>query len=112
MHKMAVIGDQESILVFKAFGADVYAVEEEDSLENRKLLHRLMKQKYALILITESIAQELQEVLDVYRTKVSPAIMLIPSGSGSLGLAQKIMKQNVERAVGMDLAQPEAEEDE
>lgn len=104
---MAVLGDRESILIFKAFGVDVFAIEEKDTFGNQKLINRLAKEGYAIILITEQAALHLQDALEHYKKQVTPSILLIPSGEGSLGLAEKRMKQHVERAVGVDIVQSE-----
>jgi V/A-type H+-transporting ATPase subunit F len=109
MYKMAVMGDKESVLIFKAFGADVYDVAETDTAENRKLMNRLSRKGYILILITDKVAQHLEEDLAYYRKSMTPAILVIPSGEGSIGLAERMMKQNVERAVGVDIVQSDAE---
>jgi V/A-type H+-transporting ATPase subunit F len=107
MYKMAVVGDRESVLIFKAFGAEVFGVDVTEALENQKLINRLAKESYAVILITEQAAQYLLEALEHYRKEVLPAILIIPSGDDALGIAEKLMKQNVERAVGVDILQPE-----
>ena len=111
MYKMAVIGDKESVLIFKAFGADVFDVEETEAVANRKLVNRLARSGYMLILITEQVAIHIEEDLEYYQENVVPAILIIPSGEGSIGMAERLMKQNVERAVGVDIVQPDIEEE-
>lgn len=103
MYKMAVIGDRESILIFKAFGADIFAAEEKETLQNKKLMNRLASEGYAVILITEQVAKHLSDVLEHFSREKLPAILLIPSSEGQLGLAEEIIKKNVERAVGMNI---------
>ncbi|HEX3021919.1 MAG TPA: V-type ATP synthase subunit F [Lachnospiraceae bacterium] len=103
MYKIAVVGDRESILIFKAFGADIFAVNEEETLENQKLMNRLASDGYAVILITEQTAMNLRDVLEHFSRDILPAIMIIPSVEGSQGLAEEIMRKNVEKAVGVDI---------
>lgn len=103
MYKMAVVGDRESILIFKAFGAYVYAVDESETLQNKKLMNRLAGEGYAVIMLTEHVAEHLRDVLEHYSRQELPAILLIPSTKGQIGLAEEIMKKNVERAVGMNI---------
>jgi V/A-type H+-transporting ATPase subunit F len=103
MYKIAVVGDRESILIFKAFGADIFAVNQEETLENQKLMNRLASDGYAVILITEQTAMNLRDVLEHFSKDILPAIMIIPSVEGSQGLAEEIMRKNVERAVGVDI---------
>lgn len=103
MYKMAVIGDRESILIFKAFGADIFAADEDEILQNKRLINQLASEGYAIILITEQVAQHLSEVLEHFGRELLPAISVIPSVEGSLGLAELMMRKNVERAVGMNI---------
>lgn len=103
MYKMAAVGDRESILIFKAFGVDVFAVEEKETLQNKKLVNRLANEGYAVILMTEQVAEHLSDVLEHFSREKLPAILLIPSSGGQLGLAEEIMRKNVERAVGMNI---------
>lgn len=103
MYKMAVIGDRESILIFKAFGADIFAVDEGETLQNKKLINRLASDGYALILVTEQVAKHLSDVLEHFSRDLLPAISIIPSVEGSYGLAEMMLRKNVERAVGMNI---------
>ncbi|HIT89874.1 MAG TPA: V-type ATP synthase subunit F [Candidatus Merdenecus merdavium] len=111
MYKMAVIGDKDSVLVFKAFGADIFEVDETDREENRKLIRTLSRQGYGLILLTEQIAIHIEDVIEHYRKQASPVILLIPSGEGSEGMAAGRMAKNIERAVGIDIPERNDQDD-
>ena len=50
MYKIAVLGDRDSVLGFKALGLDVVFVEDADTA--REALHRLAREDYAIIYIT------------------------------------------------------------
>ena len=87
MYKIAVLGDRDSVLGFKALGLDV--VFAEGTEEARHTLHQLARGgSYAVIYITEQLA----------------AKILIPGKTGSLGLGQTALQSAVERAVGADIA--------
>lgn len=103
MYKIGVIGDKDSILFFKAIGMDVYPVLESDVEDNRKLIDRLAREEYGIIFITEQIAQTLFETIDRYKNQPTPGIILIPSNTGSLGIGIQRVRDNVERAVGMNI---------
>ena len=100
---VAVIGDKDSVLCFKAFGIDVYPAVESESDENRKTVNRLAREGYGLILITEQIARTISETIDRYNKEVTPAIILIPSNSGSLGIGLGRIRKNVEKSVGVNI---------
>lgn len=101
MYKIAVLGDRDSVLGFKALGLDTHFVESTE--EARTALHRLAKEDYAIIYITEQLAGELGADIDRYKNAVTPAVILIPGKTGSLGLGARALQSAVERAVGADI---------
>lgn len=102
MYKIAVLGDRDSVLGFKALGLDTCFV--EDAEEARRALHRLAREEYAIIYITEQLATQLTADIDRYKTAVTPAVILIPGKTGSLGLGARALQSAVERAVGADIS--------
>ena len=60
MFKIAVVGDKDSILAFKALGVDVFNVYDED--EARKTVDTLARDNYGIIFITEQIASLIPEI--------------------------------------------------
>lgn len=103
MHKIGVIGDKDSVLCFKAFGLDVYPVSESDAEENRKIIDKMAREGYGIIFITEQIAETINETIDRYNKAMAPAIILIPSNTGSLGVGLARIQKNVEKAVGINI---------
>ena len=101
MYKIAVLGDRDSVLGFKALGLDTFPVEEVE--EARHTLHKLAKENYAIIYVTEQLAQSIRADIDRYKTAVTPAVILIPGKNGSLGLGAQALQSAVERAVGADI---------
>lgn len=99
--KIAVIGDPSSVMIFKAIGLDVFYEEKPAQIERR--IHYLADNNYAVIYITEKAAIQVQEAIAMYATATFPAIIPIPSDTGSLGLGMKQLKANVEKAVGADI---------
>lgn len=98
--KIAVIGDKDSVVGFKALGLDVFPT--ESSEDAKPLLRRLAKDKetYAIIYITEELAGGIMDEVNKYKDEVSPAVILIPSKNGTLGLGMSALTSAVERAVG------------
>jgi len=101
MYKIAVMGDRDSVLGFSALGLDVYPT--EDAAEARRLLHRLSREDYAVIYMTEQLSALIPEEIQKYQGSVTPAIILIPGRSGSLGLGSTALHNAVERAIGADI---------
>ena len=102
MYKIAVLGDRDSVLGFKALGLEV--VFAEDAETARQALHRLAREDYAVIYITEQLAQAISGEIARYRDAVTPAVILIPGKAGSLGLGATALQSAVERAVGADIS--------
>ena len=101
MYKIAVLGDYDSIYGFAALGLDTFP--EEDPEEAARKLHELAGGGYAVVYITEKLAAELSAVIEKYRERVFPAIILIPGVSGNTGRGVESVRKSVEQAVGSDI---------
>ncbi len=98
--KMAVIGDGDSILAFKAGGVDAYGTENSDMA--RATLKRIAK-NYQIIFITDTIAAELDDTIKNYSSEPYPVIIPIPSKNGSNGYGMDRLKKEMERSLGVDI---------
>ena len=101
MYKIAVLGDRDSVVGLKGLGLDAFFVDSADGA--RHTLHRLAREAYAIIYITEQLAQTIPDDVARYKTDVTPAVILIPGKTGSLGLGAQALQSAVERAVGADI---------
>ncbi len=101
MHKVAVMGDYDSIYGFGALGLDIFPVVE--STEAAHILKRLAAGEYAIIYITESLAEKIKSEIQQYREQVVPAIILIPAVFGNTGAGIQGVRDCVEQAIGSDI---------
>ena len=101
MVKIAVLGDRDSIYGFAALGLEIYPVETHE--EGARLIKKLAAGDYAVIYITEAMAEELETEIDTYRSREWPAIIPIPGVSGNTGIGIRAVKKSVEQAVGSDI---------
>ena len=101
MYKIAALGDRDSVLGFKALGLDVFPAENVE--QAKEILHRLAKENYAVIYLTEQFASHMEAEVSRYKDELTPAIILIPGKEGSLGIGMANVKRAVERAVGADI---------
>lgn len=101
MYKIGVVGDKDSVLAFKALGLSTFPVISRE--ETAKTIDHMAKYGYAVIFITEQAAKEVEETIAKYNNSVLPSIILIPSNQGSLGIGMKRIRENVEKAVGVDI---------
>jgi V/A-type H+-transporting ATPase subunit F len=101
MYKVGVIGDRDSIIGFRALGMTVQDV--TDSEQAGQVLRKLVDENYAVIFITEVLAQDNQDLLRELRSRKLPAVIPIPSLTGSTGLGLRQVHESVKKAVGMDI---------
>jgi V/A-type H+-transporting ATPase subunit F len=101
MYKIAVVGDQDSVLGFRALGLEVHSVDNVD--QAKKVVHDLARDNCAIIYLTEQLAAQMQPEIARYKDMLTPAIILIPGKEGSLGIGMANVKTAVERAVGADI---------
>ena len=101
MYKIAVIGDKDSVLGFKALGLSVFPV--IDPTEAEQLIKKMAAEEYVIIYITEQLAKDLIPTIELFKDKMLPAIIPIPGNQGSLGIGMSEVKKSVERAVGADI---------
>jgi len=101
MYRVGVIGDPGSVLGFKAVGLDIYPCSAAD--EAKKMLHKIAKENYAIIFITEGLARNMREAIDQYKDRMLPAIIPIPGMDGGYGIGLGNLKKSVEHAVGADI---------
>jgi V/A-type H+-transporting ATPase subunit F len=101
--KIGVVGDRDSILCYKAFGMDIFPASESEPEESRKIVDQLAKESYGVIFVTEQIADTIGETIDRYNKTILPAVILIPGVKGSLGIGSARIRDNVEKAVGMNI---------
>ena len=100
-NKIAVVGEKESVLGFKAVGFAVF--ETAAPQEAEETVRRLAKEGYGIIFITEQALAPILPILNDYKDRRVPAIIPIPGRQGTMGLGMTSVRQSVERAVGADI---------
>ena len=98
--KTAIIGDGESILVFKAVGVEPFAVKNAAEADN--ILTEIAK-LYKIIFITDDIAREIDDKIKKYTDKSYPIIVSVPSKAGSNGYGEKNLIDAMEKALGINI---------
>jgi V/A-type H+-transporting ATPase subunit F len=98
--KMAIVGDGESITVFKAAGVATFPA--EDAKKAREILRQVAKD-YSIIFITEELHKALGDFLKRFDEEAYPVILSIPSRKGSSGYGDEMLKNAMERALGVDI---------
>ena len=100
-YRIAVIGDWQSVMGFRALGLDTYPVTGPE--EARERIRELARTDCAVIYLTETLAKDLEDVIAHYKDELQPAMILIPGREGSLGIGKASIQRAIERAVGADI---------
>lgn len=98
--KAAIIGDGNSITVFKAAGVDAFSATDEKSA--REILRKIAKD-YKIIFLTEEFARPLSEFLKRFDEDAYPVVLSVPSKNGSSGYGVEALRGACERALGVNL---------
>ena len=100
-YRIAVIGDWESVMGFRALGLDTYPVTSPE--EAREKIRELAKTDCAVIYLTETLYPLCTDAIDAFKGEPYPAIIPIPDVHGSQGTGIRNLKGYVETAVGVDI---------
>jgi V/A-type H+/Na+-transporting ATPase subunit F len=101
MYGVAVLGDQDSVMGFRALGMTVIEIDEPK--EVIPAIDQLMADRYSVVFLTEALAEHNQDDLRKYRDRALPSIIPIPSMKGSTGFGMRQIRESVRRAVGINL---------
>ena len=92
MNKIGVIGGRDSVLGFRALGLDTCIAENGE--QAKAALHRMAKENYAIIYITEHLAAQIPAEIERRREDVSPAVILIPGRSWRRDFRKRIWRMS------------------
>ena len=98
--KMAIVGDGDSIPVFRAAGVAAFPVNDEK--EARDVLRKVARE-YQIIFLTEEYARPLESFLKRFDEDVYPVVLPIPSATGDGEYGKEILRHAMERALGVDI---------
>lgn len=98
--KIAIIGDGDSILVFKSVGVTPFAVSDEKDAE--RILGEIEKD-YEIIFITDDIAKGIDAKIKKYTARSYPIIVSVPSKDGSNGYGEKNLIDAMQKALGINI---------
>lgn len=102
MYKIAVMGDRDSIYGFAAVGLIPFPITDKE-MASKKLQELVESGEYAVIYVTEALAEDLDKEINHYSHRKMPSIILIPGVFGNTGKGIMQVKKSVEQAVGSDI---------
>jgi V/A-type H+-transporting ATPase subunit F len=99
--EIAAISIRDTVTLFNAVGIKTFQV--KDAIEAERIIYRLVDNNCKLIYIAEELFLELDQVTEKYSSVPFPVIIPIPIAEVSLNIGQKKIKDNVEKAIGIDI---------
>jgi V/A-type H+-transporting ATPase subunit F len=103
--RTAFLGDADSVLGFRALGVETYTPQDRDGA--RKTFQRLVKEKVSVIMITEEMLEQLQDLVSDTLDLPVPAVVVLPGVSGSRRRGEDAIRALIIKAVGVDLMSEE-----
>lgn len=101
--KIAVIGDRDTVTGFRLVGVSECAVPKSTD-ETRDILYSFFRDpSMGLIMITEPLAEEVEDTIVELSQSPVPVILLIPDRNGSTGTYETVLKELIRRAVGIEI---------
>ncbi len=101
MSRIAFIGDRDSVWGFRAFGVSVFAVSGVD--DARAAFETAVGSAQSIIFVTEDVYEACSEQIARYRNLALPTVTVLPSVTGSRGLAATEIHEAVSAAIGADI---------
>jgi|SRR5690554_44234 len=98
---IAAIGNKDTIILFNAIGVKTFITDRASEIE--KIIYRLEQSNCKIIYIAEELYKSIPEVIEKYSYDPFPIIIPIPITDKSLGIGSKTIKDNVEKAIGIDI---------
>jgi len=98
--KFAAIGNSmDTLLCFKAIGADIFAFETASDII---LALKNLGDEYAVAFITQETAEIMLDELAALRASLSVAIVIVPTTLSSDAFSVDLLKRDIEQAIGTD----------
>jgi V/A-type H+-transporting ATPase subunit F len=100
--KVAVLGDADFVMPFSALGVDTYPAGQtpEQILESTD---KILSDKYALVVVAENIAPEVEEIFSAYQNVPTPCIVVVPFTTEPSGVATGTLEKALKMATGINI---------
>ncbi len=102
-NKIAVIGDIDTVTGFRLVGVNECASPRSPSETRELLLDYFRDPNMGLIIITEPLAQQVEDTIVELSQSPVPVILLIPDRDGTTGTYEAVLKELIRRAVGIEI---------
>lgn len=96
----ALIGNDDILKIFRAFGAEVFGVNDEASA--RSAVEKTRREDYKVVFITESWAMKIGDILKPLPDRSFPVFIAIPERTGASQTGMEKLRLAARRAIGSD----------
>ena len=100
-YEMAIIGSSPNIALFKSIGLDVHHIESIEEID--KIVFSLSQAGVKLIYVEDRWYLKMTAVISKYQYLPFPIIVPIPLESDKLQVGIKKIRENVRKAIGIDI---------
>jgi V/A-type H+-transporting ATPase subunit F len=101
--KIAVIGDRDTTTGFRLVGVSECATPKTPEETRELLLDFFRDPNMGLIIITETLASQVEETIVELSQSPVPVILLVPDRDGTTGAYETVLKELIRRAVGIEI---------
>jgi V/A-type H+-transporting ATPase subunit F len=101
-HKVAVLGDADFVMPFAALGVDTYPAG-QTSEQTFESANKIISDKYALVVVAENIAPEVEEIFSAYQDTPTPCIVVVPFTTEPTGVATRELGKVLKMAAGINI---------
>ena len=102
--KVAVLGSADFVMPFTAIGLETFVVA-EDTESIQETARKLLRGQYALIVVSETIAEITDKVFKEVYNETLPCIVPMPFTEKSTGFATRSLGETLRMATGIDIMQ-------
>ena len=97
--RIAVIGERDTILPFRALGLEIVPMNPDEKVN--ELVEKLLKEKVRIIFFTPDLFPHLQPIME--RTRKSPVPCFIALPTAKVEITIERLRRLVAKAIGADL---------
>lgn len=96
--RIGILGEKKSVLAFQTLGVETFGISNSEELKNS--LQEIKSKDFAILLITEDVAQKHEKEISPLFQEILPACLVIPGVNKTIGRGKEDLKKILERALG------------
>lgn len=100
--KVAVLGSGDFVMPFAALGLDTFATETQAE-KVAETARAILKERYALVVISENIAPAAQPVFEDVQRSATPCVVIVPFTAEPSGVATEALGKMLKMATGINI---------